>query len=205
MASMTTPIKIGRQLPAHFSGHETFPLRQMWLKKVYERALGTMLIRKSEFTDENAIASFGVGKNMVASIRHWALACGVMVEAGEDFRIRGLAAEILDDDGLDPYAENPSTAWLVHWQLAGCCIRSPDTFVMQQPLPLLMACAGCSRARTSGASLGQALLAGGKAHSQWRLQVHYTATGAYEPKHAKRFTSNPNPHLTRHFLSARDG
>lgn len=124
MASMTTPIETDRQLPAHFSGHETFPLRQMWLKKVYEHALGKGLIRKSEFTDENAIASFGVGKNMVASIRHWALACGVMVEAGDDFRIRGLAAEILDDDGLDPYAENPSTAWLVHWQLAGHCIRS---------------------------------------------------------------------------------
>lgn len=121
---MSTETKVGRQRPAHFSGHETFPLRQMWLKKVYERAADKKLIRKSEFTDENAIASFGVGKNMVASIRHWALACDIMVEEGENFRIRGLAAEILDDEGLDPYAENPSTAWLVHWQLAGYGPRS---------------------------------------------------------------------------------
>lgn len=109
--------------PAHFSGHETFPLRQMWLKKAYDQANGR-LIRKSIFTDENAIVAFGVGKNMVASIRHWALACGVIYEASEGFRISSLAAEILHDDGLDPYAENPSTAWLAHWQLSGRCFRS---------------------------------------------------------------------------------
>lgn len=59
----------------HFSGHETFPLRQMWLKKVYDRADSFGYIHKSTFTNEDAIAKFGVGKNMVASIRHWALAC----------------------------------------------------------------------------------------------------------------------------------
>jgi hypothetical protein len=110
--------------PTHFSGHETFPLRQMWLKKVFDQAIDGILIRKSAFADEKAIADFGVGKNMVASIRHWALACGVMYEANGDFRIGSLAREILQDDGLDPYAENPSTAWLAHWQLAGKGLRS---------------------------------------------------------------------------------
>jgi hypothetical protein len=61
---------------------------------------------------------------MVTSIRHWALACGVMFEDGDSFRIGGLAKEILSDGGIDPYAEHPSTAWLVHWQLAGHCFRS---------------------------------------------------------------------------------
>lgn len=96
----------------------------MWLKKTFDQASGDWLIPKSIFTNERAIANFGVGKNMVASIRHWALACGVILEEGDSFRIRGLAKEILSDGGLDPYAENPSTAWLAHWQLAGHCIRS---------------------------------------------------------------------------------
>ena len=108
----------------HFSGHETFPLRQMWLKKAFEQAVDDGLIKKSTFTDETAIAAFGVGKNMVSSIRHWALACGIMFESGEGFLVGGLATEILRDGGLDPYAENPTTPWLAHWQLSGHCYRS---------------------------------------------------------------------------------
>lgn len=116
--------KLRRGTSAHFSGHETFPLRQMWLKKLFDQADDGELIRKSTFSNDKAIADFGVGKNMVASIRHWALACGVMFEDGDSFRIRGLAKDILIDGGLDPYAESPSTAWLAHWQLAGRCLRS---------------------------------------------------------------------------------
>jgi len=96
----------------------------MWLKKAFDQADDGSLIRKATFANETAIAAFGVGKNMVASIRHWALACGVMRETDAGFRIGGLAREILQDGGLDPYAENPSTAWLAHWQLAGRCFRS---------------------------------------------------------------------------------
>ncbi|MDE2130416.1 MAG: DUF4007 family protein [Betaproteobacteria bacterium] len=116
--------KTAVKMPAHFSGHETFPLRQMWLKKAFEQAIDGGFVRKSTFSDESAIAAFGVGKNMVSSIRHWALACGIMFEEGEGFRICSLAMEILQDGGLDPYAENPTTAWLAHWQLAGRCYRS---------------------------------------------------------------------------------
>lgn len=106
----------------HFSGHETFPLRQMWLKKAFDQAAGGGLIPKAVFANENAIASFGVGKNMVASIRHWAMACDVLRESSDDpqsFEISPIANEILRDGGLDPYAENPSTAWHAHWWLAG--------------------------------------------------------------------------------------
>jgi len=71
-----------KKITAHFSGHETFPLRQMWLKKAYEQAKGGRILRTT-FTDERAIAAFGVGKNMVASIRHWALACGVMEDSDD--------------------------------------------------------------------------------------------------------------------------
>lgn len=114
----------------HFSGHETFPLRQMWLKKAIDHRVGSgEIIPKTIFSDANAIASFGVGKNMVASIKHWALASGLMTEVSpNEFRVSKLAIEIFDDGGLDPYAENPATAWLVHWQLAGKCIRSTTWF-----------------------------------------------------------------------------
>jgi Protein of unknown function (DUF4007) len=106
---------------AHFSGHETFPLRQMWLKKVYDRSDSLDYIHKATFTNEDAIAEFGVGKNMVASIRHWALACNVITEEGApngSYAITDHAKAVLADDGLDPYAENPTTAWYAHWWLA---------------------------------------------------------------------------------------
>lgn len=106
----------------HFSGHETFPLRQMWLKKAFDQAVDGGKVSKAAFTDENAIASFGVGKNMVASIRHWAMACDVLRDSANDpksYEISPIAWEVLRDDGLDPYAENPTTAWHAHWQLAG--------------------------------------------------------------------------------------
>jgi hypothetical protein len=96
----------------------------MWLKKAFDQTMDDCLIPKSTFVNETAIATFGVGKNMVASVRHWAVACGMMFEDGDNFRVGGLATEILRDGGLDPYAESPSTAWLVHWQLAGRCYRS---------------------------------------------------------------------------------
>ena len=108
----------------HFSGHETFPLRQMWLKKAFDQSTDGGFMSKSTFADEASIAEFGVGKNMVSSIRHWVLACGVMYETDHGFQIGGLASEILRDGGLDPYAEHPTTAWLAHWQLAGRCYRS---------------------------------------------------------------------------------
>jgi hypothetical protein len=120
-------VAIKDAMPAHFSGHETFPLRQMWLKKAFDRARADWRIPKATFTDDAAIAEFGVGKNMVASIRHWALACGLM-RAGEDgsgdYVVTELARDIFGDDGLDPYSENLSTTWLIHWRLAGLGSRA---------------------------------------------------------------------------------
>lgn len=111
-------------LKVHFSGHETFPLRQMWLKKAVDQAVDGGFVRKATFTDDGAISAFGVGKNMVSAIKHWALACGVMREADGGFVVSNMAWEIVKDGGLDPYAENPATAWFAHWQLAGRSFRS---------------------------------------------------------------------------------
>lgn len=111
-----------------FSGHETFPLRQLWLRKAYS-ALGEGTIdpelARNIFVEESAIRHFGVGKNMVSSIRHWALSCDVLQEGPKSSIERGPIGNLLfGEGGLDPYLENPSTAWLVHWLLAGRATRS---------------------------------------------------------------------------------
>lgn len=68
-----------------FSGHETFPLRQLWLKRHITKFLSFMkliviMLLKPFFSAPDAIERFGVGKNMVAAIKHWALACDVIRE-----------------------------------------------------------------------------------------------------------------------------
>jgi len=106
------------------SGHETFPLRYGWLKKAFDAVRATEGGRdnKSIFTGEDAIARFGVGKNMVASMRHWATVTGVIEDDPDEHRIRSTRfGELLfaGDDGIDPYMEDPATSWLIHWHLAG--------------------------------------------------------------------------------------
>ncbi|PZP53259.1 MAG: DUF4007 domain-containing protein [Micavibrio aeruginosavorus] len=107
-----------------FSGHETFPLRYGWLKKVFDAVYELEKWGKKEetrelFLSEAAISKFGVGKNMVASMRHWATAAGIIVEDDDKHIVTtDLAKLLLSDDGLDPWLENPSSVWLMHWQIA---------------------------------------------------------------------------------------
>ena len=86
-------------------------------------------MRKSEdqadngevFSGPDAIARFGVGKNMVSSMRHWAEAAGVIVvdSRANHAVTTSLGRRLFDDHGLDPYMEDPSSSWLIHWRLAG--------------------------------------------------------------------------------------
>lgn len=108
-----------KQYSLTFSGHETFPLRQMWLKKVVDIADKNGYIAKKSFSDPEKIAVLGVGKNMLSSMRHWAVACRVISEnSGDSFGVTDFAKLILSDNGFDPYSEHPTTAWLMHWKLA---------------------------------------------------------------------------------------
>lgn len=91
----------------------------MWLKKAFDQSENGV-VSKSAFTGDSAIAGFGVGKNMVAAIRHWALACNIFTDdLPLGYSLTPIAIAIFDDAGLDPYSENPSTAWYAHWWLAG--------------------------------------------------------------------------------------
>jgi hypothetical protein len=108
-----------------FSGHETFPLRYGWLKKAHDAIEATdgAPNNKNVFLAEQAIANFGVGKNMVASMRYWALAARTLIDESNGnfkgpFRPSELGAKLLSDNGLDPYLEEPASLWWLHWQFA---------------------------------------------------------------------------------------
>lgn len=98
-----------------FAGHETFPLRLLWLKKAFD-AVGEGIDPKI-FQEPDAVNRFGVGRNMAASIRYWALASGFFVIDGL-MQSTALGKAILADDGLDPYLEQLPTVWLAHWSIA---------------------------------------------------------------------------------------
>lgn len=108
------------------AGHETFPCRYGWLKKAYDAVREEIAAGAEEqehaFSPNTAIAEFGVGKNMVSSMRHWALACGVIEPVGERVgRLELLAPTALGDlifGSGDPYLERPASLWLLHWRLA---------------------------------------------------------------------------------------
>lgn len=116
-----SPLEHSEYTP-QFSGHETFPLRYGWLKKAHDAVVEDLSQgnERSIFYDAKAIAKFGVGKNMVAAMRHWATQCGMVQGGGKgnDITPTNLGEKIFDDKGLDPFMEIPSTAWLIHWKLA---------------------------------------------------------------------------------------
>lgn len=92
-----------------FSGHETFQCKNMWLKKGYD------FVRSGKsFNDETAVVDLGVGKNMVASIKFWLKSFGIIDEENNTTRFGDL---IFDDNGYDPFLEDPNTLWLLHFQL----------------------------------------------------------------------------------------
>lgn len=94
--------------PFNFSGHETFHCRPFWLKKGHD-----FLDQKRRFSDEDAIAYLGVGKNMVTSIRYWMKAFGMSNDDG----LTELGKRLLSDNGWDPYLEDIGSLWLLHYHL----------------------------------------------------------------------------------------
>ena len=107
----------------HLSGHETFPIRYGWLKKAFDavRETETGEDNRPVFSGPDAIGRFGVGKNMVAAMRHWATVAGIIEDAPDRSGIitTPLGRLIFGEPGLDLYMEHPATTWLLHWKLCG--------------------------------------------------------------------------------------
>lgn len=99
-----------------FSGHESFQCKSLWLKKGYD-----YLIDGNSFTDVDAVAKLGVGKNMVSAIRFWLRAFG-LTNADE---LQPEAKYIFDSGtGRDPFAEDMNTLWLFHFLLVSSNVAS---------------------------------------------------------------------------------
>lgn len=101
-----------------FSGHETFPLRYGWLKKVYDAATAVEEkkgnISKDLFNNIEAISILGVGKNMVSSMRYWALYTGILaVNEDKNLYVTDYAKKIFADIGFDPWLENYAPKFIV--------------------------------------------------------------------------------------------
>jgi hypothetical protein len=108
-----------------FSGHETFPIRYGWLKKTYDAVAqrSSDPQNKDIFLADEAIGKFGVGKNMVSSMRYWAIATRTIEDESNGkfkgpYRATPFGRALFSDDGWDPFLEEPASLWWLHWQLA---------------------------------------------------------------------------------------
>jgi hypothetical protein len=104
---------------ATFANHQTFHPRFGWIKKGFDAAASDAGV----FNDPEAPVRLGVGKNMVEAIRFWCLATRVLERQPDPVRPRMSVAvptrfgeAVLGSKGLDPWIEDPTTLWLLHWQ-----------------------------------------------------------------------------------------
>ncbi len=108
---------VGRNDTYAIAGHETFAFRFAWLPKAVEAVLDSPYA----FSDETqAMIDLGVGKNMVRSIRFWAVGTGVIEPSDNGgFKLSRFGEQVFHPEtGLDPFLEDDQTLWLLHWQLA---------------------------------------------------------------------------------------
>ena len=101
-----------------FSGHDTFPFRYAWLTKFvhYVEDGNIKKIKEFEQNKLTTIADFGVGLNMVKSIRHWSIVTKI---CDKEFKLTDFGKMIFSKkDSFDPYLEKSETLWLLHWMLA---------------------------------------------------------------------------------------
>ena len=67
------------------------------------------------FASEKAIVELGVGKNMVTSMKYWALYSGIFdVNDTKDLVITEFGKWLIGQNGVDPWMENLSTQWFIH-------------------------------------------------------------------------------------------
>lgn len=105
------------QTKIKLKGHESFYIREGWLRK------GMKSINNDSkfFANEFATDILGVGSNMVKSIRYWLQACGLTIEK----IVEGGKREqtFTEDFGKiifekDPYFEDVFSLWLIHYKLS---------------------------------------------------------------------------------------
>jgi hypothetical protein len=93
-------------------GHEKFPLREGWINK----ALIEVPNNAGVFLKKDATDTFGIGSNMVKSLRYWMKAFGLMEENGASGAHLTDIGEIIAE--YDPYLEDLFTLWIMHSYIA---------------------------------------------------------------------------------------
>jgi len=124
-----------------FAIHQTFHPRFGWIKKGYDAAAD----EPNVFNEPDAPVTLGVGKNMVEAIKAWATATHVIARVRNPGRPRmsvalptPLGRALLDDKtGLDPYLEDPSTLWVLHWQAVSAPTSLPVWWATFNDFPAL--------------------------------------------------------------------
>ena len=113
---------------AVFAGHQTFHPRFGWLKK----GLDAVSADPDIFSRPDAPVILGVGKNMVEAIRFWGQAFKVITTEGKTPNSRAVryaptkfGSALLGDGGLDPYLEDSTSLWLLHWMLTSPVSGAP--------------------------------------------------------------------------------
>lgn len=104
-------IKVEKPVSFKFAGHETFTFRYGWLKK----AVNGITLDAQLFKRENAVVKLGVGKNMVQSIKFWALATQMLQVNQNELEVSEIGGCLFNK--WDPYLEDPASLWLIHWLL----------------------------------------------------------------------------------------
>lgn len=113
---------LGQYAEPAFARHETFHLRFGWLRKGFAAVRDAPQV----FSQPDATVELGVGKNMVNAIRYWCQAYKIIELAPNEERPRmphlvqsEFGKQLLDDNGWDPWLEDPASLWLLHWKLIG--------------------------------------------------------------------------------------
>jgi len=98
-----------------FSGHQSFTCRYAWLPKAVE----ALSENPSLFSNiDDAMVRLGIGKNMVQSLRFWVQAMRIAKPGeGNTLQLTEFGDLVFTSGGLDPFMEDASTLWLLHWQL----------------------------------------------------------------------------------------
>ena len=101
----------------NFSGHETFPFRQLWAYKASE----LLKISKSPFTKDRdqSMMNMGLGANMLKSMSFWIQSSGLIKGNNQgEYSIQPLGKVMLDENKGDPYLERIESLWVIHHKLA---------------------------------------------------------------------------------------
>ena len=102
----------GKKVKLRLQGHEKFALREGWINK----ALMILPEHPDAFTRKDATDLFGIGSNMVKSLRYWMRVLGLIHE-------NGVSGATLTELGkliykYDPYLENIFSLWILHSNIA---------------------------------------------------------------------------------------